>query len=93
MLFRSMADPRQRQLAREGMRMRQEGIRAREATPQTGEASMFPGVEPGAAPAGTQVPRGGIEFAPGRSRRFPEEGTPEYQMMVERMRRGPGGQR
>jgi len=89
----SMADPRQRQMAREGMRMRQENIRQREAAPQTSEASMFSGVERAPTQADTPVPRGGIEFAPGRARRFPAEGTPEYRMMVERLRRGSGGQR
>lgn len=86
-----MADARQRQIAREGIRMRQENIRQREAAPQTGEAAMAPNVEPGAAQVGTPVPRGGIEFAPGRARRFPAEGTAEYQMMVDRIRRMRGG--
>lgn len=87
----NMADARQRQIAREGIRMRQENIRQREAAPQTGEAAMAPNVEPGTAQVGTPVPRGGIEFAPGRARRFPAEGTAEYQMMVDRIRRGLGG--
>lgn len=80
-----MSDPRQRQIAREGIRMRQENIRRQEAAPQTGEASMFPSVEPGSAP----VPqRAGIDFGPGRANRFPEPGTPEYQMAIARMRGG-----
>ncbi len=87
----NMADARQRQLAREGMRMRQERIRQREAAPQTGEAAMSPGVEPGPAQVGSTAPRGGIEFAPGRANRFPSEGTPEYQMMVDRIRNRLGG--
>lgn len=86
----NMGDPRQRQMAREGMRMRQESIRQREAAPQTGEASMFPGVEPGVAQVGTMPTRGGIEFGPGRANRFPEPGTPEYQMAIARMRGGRG---
>jgi hypothetical protein len=80
-----ISDPRQRQLAREGIRMRQENIRRQEAAPQTGAASMFPGVEPGTAPAPT---RAGIEFGPGRANRFPEPGSPEYQMAIARMRQG-----
>lgn len=80
-----MSDPRQRQIAREGIRMRQENIRRQEAAPQTGAASMFPGVEPGTS-AVTQ--RAGIDFGPGRANRFPEPGTPEYQMAIARMRGG-----
>lgn len=80
-----MSDPRQRQIAREGIRMRQESIRRQEAAPQTGAASMFPGVEPGSS-AVTQRP--GIDFGPGRANRFPEPGTPEYQMVIARMRGG-----
>ena len=93
-----LSDPRQRQLAREGMRMRQESIRQRQQapSPQAGEASMFPGIEPTSAFApGTEaapmVPTG-IDFGPGRARRFPEQGTPDYQAMVERMR-SRGGRR
>jgi len=83
-----MSGPRQSQLAREGIRMRQESIRRQEAAPQTGEASMFPGVEP--APAAPATQRAGIEFGPGRANRFPEPGTPEYQMAIARMRGGRG---
>ena len=84
----NMADPRQRQMAREGMRMRQENIRRQEAAPQTGKASMFPGVEPQASQVGAMPARGGIEFGPGRASRFPEPGSPEYQMAIARMRGG-----
>jgi hypothetical protein len=80
-----ISDPRQRQLAREGIRMRQENIRRQETAPQTGAASMYPGVEPGTAPAPA---RAGIEFGPGRANRFPEPGSPEYQMAIARMRQG-----
>lgn len=86
----NMGDPRQRQIAREGMRMRQESIRQKEAAPQTGEASMFPGVEPGSSSVAAMPPRGGIEFGPGRAGRFPEPGSPEYQMAIARMRGGRG---
>jgi len=82
----NMADPRQRQMAREGMRMRQENIRQQEAAPQTGEASMFPGVEPEPTQAAPLPSRGGIAFGPGRANRFPEPGSPEYQMVIARMR-------
>jgi hypothetical protein len=84
----NMADARQRQMAREGMQMRQERIRQREAAPQTGEAAMAPGVEPGPSQVGAMPPMGGIEFGPGRANRFPEPGSPEYQMAVNRMRSG-----
>jgi len=83
-----MMDPRQRQMAREGMRMRQENIRQREAAPQTGKAPMSPGMEPGAAQVGKMPSRGGIEFGPGRASRFPEPNSPEYQMAIARMRKG-----
>lgn len=84
----NMVDPRQRQMAREGMRMRQENIRRQEAAPQTGAASMFPGVEPQSSEVGAMLPRGGIEFGPGRANRFPAPGSPEYQMAIARMRGG-----
>jgi hypothetical protein len=82
----NMVDPRQRQMAREGMRMRQESIRQRETAPQTGEASMFPGVGPSVTQVEAMPSRGGIEFGPGRANRFPEPGSPEYQMAIARMR-------
>jgi hypothetical protein len=81
----NVSDPRQRQIAREGIRMRQDNIRRQEAAPQTGAASMYPGVEPGTASAPA---RSGIEFGPGRANRFPEPGSPEYQMAIARMRGG-----
>jgi hypothetical protein len=80
-----ITDPQQRQLAREGIRMRQDSIRRQETAPQTGSAPMAPGTEPGNAFAGR---RPGIEFGPGRANRFPEPGSPEYQMAIARMRRG-----
>ena len=81
----NVSDPRQRQIAREGIRMRQDNIRRQETAPQTGSAPMAPGTEPGNAFAGR---RPGIEFGPGRANRFPEPGSPEYQMAIARMRQG-----
>lgn len=58
-------DPSERQM----LRRRQE-----DAMNQTGRASMFPGVEPGSSgarkEASSLMGREGIEFGPGRSRRY-----------------------
>ena len=91
-----MADPRQRQMAREGMRMRQERIRQRKeqgAPNQAGAAPMVPGMRPGMAPPSSPVARqeqrgAGIAFGPGRAMRVPPADSPEYQQMLERFRRG-----
>jgi|31_taG_2_1085359.scaffolds.fasta_scaffold00847_2 hypothetical protein len=86
------SDPRQRQMAREGMRMRQERIRQRREQGegnQAGEASFFPGMAPPSSPVARQEQRGaGIAFGPGRAMRVPPADSPEYQQMLERFRRG-----
>lgn len=86
------ADPRQREMAREGMRMRQERIRQRQEEGernQAGEASFRPGIAPPTAPVARQEQRGaGIAFGPGRAMRVPPADSPEYQQMLERFRRG-----
>ena len=86
------ADPRQREMAREGMRMRQERIRQRREQGegnQAGEASFFPGMAPPSSPVARQEQRGaGIAFGPGRAMRVPPADSPEYQQMLERFRRG-----
>ena len=89
-----MADPRQRQMAREGMRMREERIRQRKeegASNQAGPAPMVPGMRPGMAPvAGQEQRAAGISFGPGRAMRVPSPDSPEYQQMIERFRRSQG---
>ena len=58
-----------------------------------GAAEVAPGgaVERGAGIFGTPFggagqPRAGIAFGPGRANRMPDQGTPEYQQLVARMR-------
>ena len=85
-------DPRQRQMAREGMQMRQERLRQRREQGQRNQAGKAPFV-PGSAPPSAfgvqQVQRGaGIAFGPGRAMRVPPADSPEYQQMLERFRRG-----
>jgi hypothetical protein len=86
------ADPRQREMAREGMRMRQERIRQRQEEGkrnQAGEASFLPGIAPPSAPVARQEQRGaGIDFGPGRAMRVPPADSPEFQQILERFRRG-----
>ena len=86
------SDPRQRRMAQEGMRMRQERIRQRREQGegnQAGEASFFPGMAPPSSPVARQEQRGaGIAFGPGRAMRVPPADSPEYQQMLERFRRG-----
>ena len=86
------ADPRQREMAREGMRMRQERIRQRQEEGernQAGEASFRPGIAPPSAPVARQEQRGaGIAFGPGRAMRVPPADSPEFQQILERFRRG-----
>jgi len=57
-------DPSERQMLR----------RQEDAMNQTGSASMFPGIEPGSSgarkEASSLMGREGIEFGPGRSRRY-----------------------
>jgi len=85
----NMSDPRQRQLAREGIRMRQENIRQRGGGNQAGPAPMVPGLEPSPSGAAQQEQAAaGISFGPGRAMRMPDVNSPEYQMIVDRMRRG-----
>jgi len=85
----SMSDPRQRQLANEGIRMRQERIRQRGDGNQAGPAPMVPGLEPSPSGAAQQEQAAaGISFGPGRAMRMPDVNSPEYQMMVEKMRKG-----
>ena len=100
-------DPRQRQLAREGVEMRRNNLR--DQAPQAGGSAEeqtpgFPGMgmsptrlqmqERSAAgmdqitPLERQAPQfaPGITFGPGRANRMPDQGSPEYEQLVARMR-------
>ena len=84
--------PQQRQMAREGIRMRQERLRQRREQGQgnqAGEAPFVPGRVPPSAFGAQQEQRGaGIAFGPGRAMRVPPADSPEYQQILERFRRG-----
>ncbi len=70
------SDPRQRQMAREGMRMRQERIRQRREQGegnQAGEASFFPGMAPPSSPV---------------ARQEQDNVGSEFEQMLRRIRRG-----
>ena len=81
------ADADRRQQAMEGQMMRRRSME---------QQGQMPAPEPLNTPPVPQAPMGrgpqmgslrsGIEFGPGRSSRIPEQGSPEYEQLLQRVR-------
>jgi hypothetical protein len=59
------------------------------SAPQMGfglEAAPQPSMGRGAQMGRGQEMRSGIDFGPGRANRFPEQGSPEYEQLLQRVR-------
>jgi len=81
------SDPRQRQMAREGMQRQEDRMRQRKDQ----RMQMQEGLMRQRRQMQEDLMRqrgAGIAFGPGRAMRVPPADSPEYQQMLERIRRG-----
>ena len=92
---RGQMDGAQRQQAMEGQAMRRRAMEQQAQDAPTQEQGVAPEMSAPApqAPSGRDVSMGrmpemrsGINFGPGRANRVPEQGSPEYEQLLQRVR-------
>ena len=92
---RSQMDGARRQQAMEGQAMRRRAMEQQAQSAPTQEQGVAPEMSAPApqAPTGREVSmsrmpemRSGINFGPGRANRIPDQGSPEYEQLLQRVR-------
>ena len=92
---RGQMDGARRQQAMEGQAMRRRAMEQQAQSAPTQEQGVAPEMSSPApqAPTGRKVSMGrmpemrsGINFGPGRANRVPEQGSPEYEQLLQRVR-------